>query len=277
MAAGIGSRFGGGVKQLEPVGRNGELIIDYSIADAVKAGFNKIIFIIRRDIEDEFRAVIGDRTEKQLSAQGVKVEYAFQELIDPPAGRVKPWGTGQAVLSCKGMINGPFAVINADDYYGDTAFASAMGFLTQEHADNEYGMMGYVLKNTLSDNGCVTRGVCRVEDGRLAAIKETKQIVKTADGAETDGVRLDTDSIVSMNFWMLPAAFVDVLEKGFPVFRAALKDPMKDEYLLPTIIGGQLSRGEVSVEVIKTDAVWYGMTYKEDVPAVRAAIQSLRP
>ena len=237
LAAGIGSRFGGGIKQLEPVDDHGHIIIDYSIHDAIVAGFNKIVFIIRRDIEKDFREVIGSRIEKVCDAHNVKVAYAFQELSDIPdfagkekvTGRTKPWGTGHAVLACDGLLDSPFCVINADDYYGKEGFVKAAQFLDQ----GQYGLVGYVLKNTLSDNGGVTRGICSVQDGKLIGIKETKNIIKTAAGAEADGCAIDTESLVSMNFWCYPQEFMSVLEKGFPVFLENLSDSMKDEYLSP--------------------------------------------
>ena len=185
MAAGIGSRFGGGIKQLEPVGPSGEIIMDYSIHDAIKAGFNKIVFVIRKDIEDDFRQIIGNRIEKICEAAGVEVAYAFQSLdklpagYDVPQGRTKPWGTGQAVLVAKDVVNEPFAVINADDYYGKEAFVSIHNFLVNEVENNKFCMAGFVLKNTLSDNGAVTRGICQSdEDGYLTKIVETSGIEK---------------------------------------------------------------------------------------------------
>ena len=204
LAAGIGSRYGNGVKQLAQVGPNGELIIDYSIHDAIAAGFNKIVFIIRKDIEADFREVIGDRIEKNCAPLGVEIKYAFQSLTE---GRVKPWGTGQAVLACKGLLEEPFAVINADDYYGKDGFLKAAAFLKT----GRYGLVGYVLKNTLSDNGSVTRGICTVKDGKLVGIDETRNIVKTATGAESNGRSLPLDALVSMNFWCFPEQFMRVL------------------------------------------------------------------
>ena len=195
MAAGIGSRFGGGIKQLAPVGRNGEIIMDYSIHDAIEAGFNKIIFIIRKDIEDAFKEAIGDRIEKICDSLDVEIAYAYQELgnlpegVELPADRTKPWGTGQAILACKDVLHEPFAVINADDYYGKEAFVKLHDFLegyTPEKAD-EYCMAGFILKNTLSENGAVTRGVCETNaEEYLTAVHETSNIVKTADGAAVD-------------------------------------------------------------------------------------------
>ena len=278
LAAGIGSRFGGGIKQLEPVDDHGHIIIDYSIHDAIAAGFNKIIFIIRHDIEKDFREVIGDRIEKVCDAHNVKVAYAFQELSDIPdftgkekvANRTKPWGTGHAVLACDGLLGSPFCVINADDYYGKEGFVKAAQFLDQE----EYGLVGYVLKNTLSDNGGVTRGICSVQDGKLVGIKETKNIIKTAAGAEADGCAIDTESLVSMNFWCYPQEFMDVLKKGFPVFLEKLSDPMKDEYLLPVIADGMLKEN-VAFTVLSSHDRWFGVTYKEDKPAVVNSFRKL--
>ena len=200
LAAGIGSRFGVGIKQLAPIDDNGHIIIDYSIHDAIAAGFNRIIFIIRHDIEEDFQTVIGDRIEQEVEPLGVEIAYAFQEMTDIPGtvpeGRTKPWGTGHAVLACEGLIDGPFAVINADDYYGKNGFKKAADYLGQG-----YALIGYRVKNTLSENGGVTRGLCSVIDGKLSAIHETKNIVKTVDGAEADGVPVDLEGLVSMNFW----------------------------------------------------------------------------
>ncbi|MBR5381448.1 MAG: NTP transferase domain-containing protein, partial [Oscillospiraceae bacterium] len=225
LAAGIGSRFGGGVKQLEPVGPNGEIIIDYSIHDAIKAGFNKIVFIIRHDIEADFREVIGDRVEAMCEPLGVEVRYAFQELDDVPIpvpeGRVKPWGTGHAVLCCRDLIHEPFAVINADDYYGPNGFVRAAAFLET----GRYGLIAYVLKNTLSDHGGVTRGLCSVSGGRLVGIDETRNIVRTPNGIRADKLTLAPSTLVSMNFWCLPPSFLSVLENGFPEFLRSMSDP----------------------------------------------------
>lgn len=285
MAAGIGSRFGGGIKQLEAVGPNGEIIMDYSIHDALEAGFNKVVFVIRKDLEKDFKEIIGRRMEKL-----VEVEYAYQELNDIPErflkkteGRKKPWGTGQAILCCKDVVDEPFLVINADDYYGKEAYREAYAYLTGRKDDNAYEacMVGFVLKNTLSDNGGVTRGVCKVDEHRmLSEIVETSNIVKTAEGAAVktkDGaVPIDVESEVSMNMWGLSPAFFDVLEKGFDVFLEKL-DPenLKGEYLLPTIIGDLLKEGKMKVEARKSHDEWFGVTYKEDKPDVVAAIQKL--
>ena len=274
LAAGIGSRFGGGIKQLEPIDRQDHIIIDFSIHDAIAAGFNKIIFIIRKDIETDFRERIGSRIEAVAAPLGVEVCYAFQEItnipIPLPVGRTKPWGTGHAVLACDGLITEPFAVINADDYYGIEGFKKAAAFLKT----GGYGLVGYVLKNTLSDNGGVTRGVCAVENGRLTGITETHDIVKTLTGASSNGVAIDMDSLVSMNFWCLPVSFMDVLKTGFPQFLANMRNPLKDEYLLPIIVDGLLKQG-VDVSVLPTHDQWFGVTYKEDKAAVTESFQML--
>lgn len=285
MAAGIGSRFGGGIKQLEAVGPNGEIIMDYSIHDALEAGFNKVVFVIRKDLEKDFKEIIGRRMEKL-----VEVEYAYQELNDIPErflkkteGRKKPWGTGQAILCCKDVVDESFLVINADDYYGKEAYREAYAYLTGRKDDNAYEacMVGFVLKNTLSDNGGVTRGVCKVDEHRmLAEIVETSNIVKTAEGAavqtEDELVPIDVESEVSMNMWGLSPKFFEVLDKGFDEFLEKLdSENLKGEYLLPTIIGDLLKEGKMKVEVRKSHDEWFGVTYKEDKPDVVAAIQKL--
>ena len=286
MAAGIGSRFGGGIKQLAAVGPNGEIIMDYSIHDAIEAGFDKIVFIIRHDIEDAFKEAIGDRIEKICAELGVEIDYAFQALENVPAGysvpegRSKPWGTGQAVLACKGIIKEPFAVINADDYYGKEAFVRLHDFLQGYTPDKagDLAMAGFVLKNTLSDNGGVTRGICKMdEQNNLTEVVETKNIVKTAEGAMADGVALDTDSLVSMNMWGLTPDFLKTLETGFARFfeKEVPADPLKAEYLIPTFIGELLAEGKMDVKVLRTNDTWYGMTYKEDVMAVRDSFKEM--
>lgn len=284
MAAGIGSRFGGGIKQLEPVGPSGEIIMDYSIHDALEAGFNKLIFIIRKDIEEDFRQIIGNRIEAVCAARGVKVAYAFQSLqavpegVTVPEGRTKPWGTGQAVLSAREVIDCPFAVINADDYYGKEAYVKLHDFLTQKQASNAYAMAGFVLKNTLSENGGVTRGICQVDgNGFLTDVVETKNIVKTAGGAEANGQTLDVNSYVSMNMWALQPEFVQVLDEGFREFfqTAARENPLKAEYLLPIYIGQLLRQEQVTVQVLETGEKWFGVTYREDKPAVVESFRQL--
>ena len=292
MAAGIGSRFGGGIKQLEPVGLNGEIIMDYSIHDAIEAGFNKVIFIIRKDIEKEFREVIGDRIEALCRELHVEVEYSFQALSDVPKGvtyspeRKKPWGTGQAVLSCKGLIKEPFVVINADDYYGKEAFVKIHEFL-MDYTPKEASrlcMAGFILKNTLSDNGVVTRGICKMnEEEYLTQIHETHEILKTVeDGkvkAEVHGEPVDVDSLVSMNMWGLTPEFVDALETGFVEFfdriEKGTEQELKAEYLLPIYIDELLKKEKVTVKVLKTHDKWFGVTYKEDKETVVEAFKEL--
>lgn len=273
MAAGIGSRFGGGIKQMEPVDGGRHIIMDYSIHDAIEAGFNHVVFVIRKDIEAEFREVIGDRIAAVCAAKGVTVDYAFQDLHDIPGqfpeGRTKPWGTGQAVLAAKQVLKTPFVVINADDYYGKEGLRALHEHLVSGGGDC---MAGFVLRNTLSDNGGVTRGICKMDEKScLTQVTETKNILKTAAGAQADGVELDLDSLVSMNMWGLTLDFLQVLEQGFAEFfeKEVPANPLKAEYLIPTFIGELLSQNKISVKVLKTNDAWYGMTYKEDVPAVK--------
>ena len=279
MAAGIGSRFGGGIKQLEPVDASGHIIMDYSIHDAIEAGFNHIIFVIRKDIEAEFREVIGARIAAVCAAHGVAVDYAFQDLRDIPGqlpeGRTKPWGTGQAVLAAKELIQTSFIIINADDYYGKDGFRKVHDYLVN---GGEACMAGFVLKNTLSDNGSVTRGICEMDaQSNLTKVVETKNIVKTENGAEADGVTLDPEALVSMNMWGLTPAFLDVLEQGFVEFfqKEVPLNPLKAEYLIPTFVGQLLQEGKLTVKVLRTDDTWYGMTYKEDLPAVRKSFRGM--
>ena len=286
MAAGIGSRFGGGIKQLAPVGPNGEIIMDYSIYDAIEAGFDKVVFVIRKDLEKDFKEVIGNRIEKY-----VDVAYAYQEVDDIPekyskkfAGRTKPWGTGQAILCCKDVVDSPFLVINADDYYGKEAYREAYRYLTEiKNADNiEICMVGFVLKNTLSENGGVTRGLCEVdENGMLTRIVETQNIEK--DGGSNAVIRseegdrvIDAQSPVSMNMWGLRPGFFDILESRFDTFLDETQEgDLKAEYLLPTLIGQLLEEGRLSVRVLKSRDQWFGVTYKEDREAVVNSVSRL--
>ena len=286
LAAGIGSRFGGGIKQLEPVGPNGEIIMDYSIHDALEAGFNKVVFIIRKDLEKDFREIIGNRIEKIT-----EVAYAFQELDDLPEGfslpegRTKPWGTGQALLSCRGILNEPFAVINADDYYGKEGFVKIHDYLLNEREETkgvlDICMAAFILGNTLSDNGGVTRGVCVTdEEGHLTGINETRNIVKTADGAAVDSngilTPLDINSMVSMNMWGFTPEFIEVLHKGFPLFLKNIKpDDQKTEYLLPTIVDQLIQKKLANVTVLYSRDNWFGVTYREDKAAVINAFKKL--
>lgn len=281
MAAGIGSRFGGGIKQLAPVGMNGEIIMDYSIHDAIEAGFNKIIFVIRRDIEKDFMEIIGNRIEKVCAAKGVEVAYAFQSLDDIPGelpeGRTKPWGTGQAVLAARDVIDSPFVVLNADDYYGKEAFVRLHDYLCSE-AKDEFCMAGFKLKNTLSENGSVTRGICKVDENLfLTEVVETTDIIKTETGAAVNGRAVDPDSYVSMNMWGLPQSFVETLKDGFVEFfkEDVPANPMKAEYLLPIIIGKLLEEGKVSVKVLESSDKWFGVTYAEDKAYVVESFKQL--
>lgn len=286
MAAGIGSRFGEGIKQLAPVGANGEIIMDYSIYDAIRAGFKKVVFIIRKDIEKEFKEVIGDRISKVLD-----VSYAYQELenipkeYSVPKDRKKPWGTGQAVLSIKGIVNEPFAVINADDYYGTEGFKAIYDYLSNETQDNDvYNccMAGFILKNTLSDNGGVSRGVCTVDnDGYLKNVVETFEIEYkngelTAKDEEGNLVDLDSEQVVSMNMWGLPNNFLSELEKGFEEFLGSITEKdIKKEYLLPLVIDRCIKEKKAKVKVLKTSDKWFGVTYKEDKELVIKSIREL--
>lgn len=283
MAAGIGSRFGNGIKQLEPFGMHDEIIMDYSIHDAIEAGFNKIIIIIRKDIEEDFKERIGNRIEAICERVGVEVVYCFQDMKNVPenakipAERTKPLGTGHAVLAAAPYITEPFCVINADDYYGKKAFKLIHSFLVEGGSD--YCMAGFILKNTLSDNGSVTRGVCKVEDGYLVDVDETKNIVKTDSGAEADGKELDPNAYVSMNMWGLTEKYIELLEEGFRAFfdemNAGHIDPMKGEYLLPNHIDKLLKAGKCRVKVLPTDDKWFGVTYKEDKDGVVASFRKL--
>lgn len=287
MAAGIGSRFGGGIKQLEPVGPGGEIIMDYSIHDALLAGFHKVVFIIRRDLEKDFKEIIGKRIEKIAH-----VEYAYQELTDLPAGyekpqdRTKPWGTGQAILCAKSVIHDPFVVINADDYYGKEGFQKIHDYLVHEMKEDstvhDICMGGFILGNTLSENGGVTRGVCQVsEDGILKDVTETYELRKNgtfAEGRDEEGntVKIPLSQNVSMNMWGLSPLFLEELERGFPAFLDSLKEgDIKTEYLLPKIIDKLVQSGQARVRVLETQDKWFGVTYKEDKPAVAEAIRRL--
>ena len=289
MAAGIGSRFGGGIKQLAPVGPSGEIIMDYSIHDALEAGFNKVVFIIRKDLEEDFRRIIGDRIEKICPCA-----YAFQEVDNlpdgykNPEGRTKPWGTGHAVLACKGIVDTPALVINADDYYGKDAYVKLHDYIVNEMDTSredvlDIAMPGFILGNTLSDNGAVTRGICTVdENNNLSSIVETSNIFKGENGTayveEKDGSRRDVDPnlLVSMNMWAFSPKFIDRLEGGFIDFLASGNaKEMKSEYLLPTVIGDMLDKKTATVKVLKTTDKWFGVTYKEDKDYVIESFKAL--
>ena len=285
LAAGMGSRYGG-TKQLDPVGPGGQLIIDYSIYDARRAGFEKVVFIIRKEHAAAFHAAIGDRLSRLM-----EVAYAFQSLDDlpagfaVPAGRTKPFGTGQAVLSARRLVRGPFAVINADDYYGPEAFREVYNYLSA-HPDGEkyqYCMVGYQVKNTVTASGSVSRGVCEVgPDGMLQSVTERTQIVQGPDGVirYADGggwVALAPDTLVSMGIWGLGVSFMQEAEARFAPFLAANLpgSPLKCEYFLPTVISDLITEGKAQVRMLRSRDKWYGVTYREDKPAVAAAMARL--
>lgn len=285
MAAGFGTRFGGGVKQIEPIGPNGEVLMDYAVHDALAAGFDRVVFIIRRDLEADFRNGVGRRVEKKCD-----VEYVFQDVQDIPSGfehlkvRKKPWGTGQAVLACRNVIREPFCVLNADDYYGTDAFRSIYGHLSGLKADSDkldLCMAGYVLGNTLSESGAVTRGICSVDaQGRMTGLKETKGVM-LIDGKpcvqEGDALRvLEPNATVSMNIWGLPAAFINYLEEQFVPFLENIGDRVQEaEYLLPSVIGDMMEKGRGTVKLLPTADKWFGMTYAQDKEDTRKRIHEL--
>ena len=286
MAAGIGSRFGEGIKQLAKMGPNGEIIMDYSIHDAKEAGFNKVVFIIRKDIFKEFEEIIGNRIKEQIN-----VEYVFQELDDlpegfeVPEGRTKPWGTGQAVLCYKDVVKEPFVIINADDYYGKEAFVKLYDFLVSgEDLGREFtmGMGGFILKNTLSDNGTVTRGVSVVdENGLLSQIHETTGIEMGEDGqikCDSEEVQewISPEDKVSMNMWAGYPEFLDFLAEDFKDFLVNVEEgDLKSEYLLPNIVDKLLKEERANVKVLETQDRWFGVTYKEDKETVQEAFRKL--
>lgn len=287
MAAGMGSRYGG-LKQIDPVDEDGDIIMDFSIYDAKKAGFGRVVFVIKKENEKGFKEAIGDRISRHID-----VSYVYQDLSAlpqgwrPPQGRVKPFGTGHAVLCCKEVVDGPFAVINADDHYGSHAFECLYQYLTT-HVDDEryrYCMVGYILGNTLTDNGHVARGICKTDDqGYLVEIQEKTHIEKRGSGAAytEDGgdtwVDIDKDSIVSMNMWGFSTSIFKELEERFTPFleKGFREDPLKCEYFLPTVVGDLLAEGKATVEVLRSSDQWYGVTYKEDREAVVGAIRRMK-
>ena len=284
MAAGLGSRFKGGIKQLEPFGPNGEIIMDYSIYDAVEAGFDKVVFIIRKDIREAFDEMIGNRISKY-----VKVDYVYQELdmlpegYSLPEGRVKPWGHGHAVCCCKGVVNEPFAVINADDFYGKEAFVKLYNFLNEDHGGSDkidLAMAGFILKNTLSEFGSVNRGVCKIDENDLLVdVEETYNIRREKDGkvysGEDEAVELSEDSYVSMNMWGCPANFIDKLEERFVEFLSKHGNELKAEFLLPEGIDYMIKNGIADCKLLESRDKWFGVTYAEDKPSVKNAIAKL--
>ena len=283
MAAGMGSRFGG-LKQMEPVDAEGHSIIDFSMYDARRAGFRDLVFIIKREHETLFRERIGDRMERYFN-----VEYVYQELTDIPAGyavpegRVKPWGTGQAVACCRNVLHGPFAVINSDDFYGRTAFSEIYDFLSTNSDERCYAMVGYRVRNTVTEFGSVARGVCEVQSGMLVGITERTKIYQRGDHAAytEDGehfVDLPGDTIVSMNLWGFTRPMVSELWTRLGTFfeKEVPLDPLKREFYLPSAVNGQLEEGTARVRVLPCEEVWHGVTYREDLSSVKEAIRALK-
>ena len=280
MAAGMGSRFGG-LKQIEPIDEYGNFIIDYSIYDAIQEGFTKVVFIIKKENYDIFRETVGARVEKYI-----EVEYAFQELdklpegYSVPEGREKPWGTGHAILCAKDLVHENFAIINSDDFYGRDAYRVIANFLKNNHDSSKYAMAGYKVKNTLTENGSVKRGICQAEDGYLTKLVESKiervdgKLVATALEDEHE-FSVDGEDLVSMNMFGFTPQLFEYLEKQFPKFLDNMHDPLKSEYLIPMLVFEQIEKGEATVEVLKTDAVWQGITYREDKDKVVKEIKAL--
>ncbi len=286
MAAGMGSRYGG-LKQIDPVDEYGNIIMDFSIFDAKRAGFEKVVFIIKKENEADFKQAVGDRIGKQM-----ETAYVFQELSNipggfaVPAGRVKPWGTGHAILSCAGEVDGPFAVINADDYYGREAFQVIYDYLAGNQDDEKYrfAMVGYQVENTLTENGYVARGVCETDEaGQLSSITERthierrgKDIVFVEEGQEPE--RIPEGTLVSMNLWGFSAAILKELKLRFPAFlnRTLREAPMKGEFFIPTVVSSLIGEGKAAVRVLHSHDRWFGVTYKEDKAAVVAAIRGLK-
>ena len=283
LAAGMGSRYGG-LKQIDKIGPNGEIILELSVYDAIQAGFNEVIFIIKKEIEKDFKEAIGDKLAKQIS-----VKYVFQDMnripenFVVPKGREKPWGTGHALLCCEDVIDSPFAVINADDYYGREGFVKLHNFLVQSTSQNEYAMVGYILANTVSENGSVARGVCSVEDGKLTNVDELTRIEKHKKSIEyssDDGVTwlpLADNRLVSMNMWGFKSNFIQYMKQDFVSFleHEVPKNLMKSEFFIPKEIGKMLQEQKIEVQVLQSEDKWYGVTYQEDKPVVQAGIKKL--
>lgn len=275
MAAGMGSRFGG-LKQIEPVGKNGEALLDFTVYDAVQAGFNKVVFVIKHAIEEDFRKMVAKHIEGK-----VKIEYAFQETDKLPDGyvcpaeRAKPWGTAHAILCCRELVNEPFAVVNADDYYGKSAFKHVAEFLKRQ--TNDYCMVGFRLKNTLTDNGYVSRGVCETENGELKSVTERTKIID-CKYTEDDGkswTAMSPDTVVSMNMWGFTPDLFGYIENGFKKFLDEKINEPKAEYYLPSVVSELIENGEKHVKMLVAEDKWYGVTYKEDKDDVAAALAAL--
>lgn len=285
MAAGMGSRYGG-LKQMDPIGPSGEVIIDYSIFDAKRAGFETVVFIIKKEIEEQFREIVGQHISEHM-----EVRYAFQELsnlpegYEVPAGRAKPWGTAHAILSASDVIDAPFAVINADDFYGSDAYKVIYDYLAEYGSDESlpyhFAMVGYLLGNTVSENGHVARGICEADrEGFLTTIVERTRIETYEGGIHysvDDGeswTDLPFETIVSMNLWGFPAVFTDEIRRGFTAFldKALKENPLKGEYFLPEVVRNLLNEGKAKVKVLHSPDKWYGVTYQADKPVVVNAI-----
>ena len=277
LAAGMGSRFGG-LKQLAPMGPNAEFIIDYSVYDAKRAGFTKIVFVIKEEMYDLFKESIGSRVEPHID-----VEYVFQKMEDIPTDkkfdRLKPWGTGQAILAARDIVNENFAIINADDFYGRDAYVKAAKFL-KNAKDSEFGMVGYKAQNTLTENGSVKRGVCEIENGKLTGIIESS-IEKDGNKIKCESLitgekyDIELDRLVSMNMLLFTPKIFEYLTKDFVEFFKNIKDEEKEEFLIPEVVSTHIKNGDCTVEVLDTDSIWYGVTYKEDVVSVKNAIKNL--
>ena len=284
MAAGMGSRFGG-LKQIAPVDDQGHIIIDFSLLDAYRAGFRDLVFIIKPELEESFREAIVNRMEKYFN-----ITFVHQTIDKLPAGysvpegREKPWGTGHAILCCKDVLDGPFAVINADDFYGPTAFSAIYDYLANNSDESQYAMIGYRVRNTVTENGSVARGVCEVKDGLLTGVTERTKIFKNGVDAkytEDDGktfTDLPGDTIVSMNLWGFTAKMIRELDERFPAFldNAIVTNPLKGEYFLPSVVNDQLVAGTATVRVLPCEETWYGVTYREDLDSVKAAIAGMK-
>lgn len=268
MAAGMGSRFGG-LKQMEPIGPGGEFLMDFSAFDAKEAGFSKVVFVIKKEMEEDFKRIAVSRIQKYID-----VDYVFQSMDDLPAGRTKPWGTAHAILCCKNKVTTPFAIINADDYYGKAAYV-VLNDALKEIKKGEMFLVGYDLAQTTTENGTVTRGVCKVEDGYLTGIRETKGISGFTYCEDGETVHnLPEDTIVSMNMWGFGTEIFDYLEREFEVFKNE-KDIMKEEYLIPIVVDDLIKKGEAKVKVLRSPDRWYGMTYREDKETVMAEMKKL--
>lgn len=281
LAAGMGSRYGG-LKQIDPIGPNGEIILELSVYDAIQAGFDRVLFIIKKEIEEDFKEAIGNKLAKQI-----EVDYVYQDLhhlpnnYKVPEGRVKPWGTAHALWCCKEVLDGPFAVINADDYYGQTCFKDLYAFLNHEAKSHHYGMVGYMLVNTITENGSVARGQCVVKDGKLVNVVERTRIEKRGDSIEyyldDEWHPLSEDTLVSMNMWAFTPDIIEEIEQRFDAFMAEAVpyDPMKSEMYIPNVVGELLREDVADVVMMSSKDRWYGVTYQEDKEGVKAGIRSL--